>query len=492
MSSHLHEQCNATIEEYRQWIEKKLDSWARMDSPKAFQAMEREMAALSRQMSDALTSAVLLERLAAPEFQARASASARGSGRYRSGGRRSVGVRLLGGSTVRVQAEYLKPERRGRRGRPRRSGKRGKGGQGLYPALVALGIVFGASPALATEVCCQIADSDSLRAGLASLSRRGIDMGHKPTQRLVNRVGQQARHESHEWLKQEDKHESRVLAGKRVVVAVDGGRLRERQPHRRGRRRKNGRRGFKVPWREPKMLVIYTIDDKGEVENEFRPVYDGTLGDCDQVFDMVGSYLEALGARDARELIVVGDGAEWLWNRTDGLRERLGLRPEQVSEVIDWYHAVEVLHHISTIPAKWEAKARARWVKKAKKQLACGDIDGLVQLIETLAKGRRSKLVRKHIGYFTRNRHRMQYSAFKQACVPRGSGAVESMIRRVVNLRLKGNARFWLKENAESMLLLRSYLKANRIDDLLGWFYARVASWWPPAVAAAPAAPVTP
>lgn len=491
MSSYLHEQCNATIEEYRRDVEKKLDSWSRMNSPDAFQSMEREVAAMGRQVSDALTSAVLLHQLAAPDFQAQTSAGARSSGRYRSGGRRSVGVRLLGGSTVRVDVEYLKPDRRGRRGRPRGSGKRGKGGQGLYPALVALGIVFGASPALATEVCCQIADSDSLRAGLASLARRGIDLGHKPTRRLVNRVGQQARHESHRWLKQGDKQESRVLAGKRVVVAVDGGRLRERQPRRRGRRRKNGHRGFDAPWREPKMLVIYTIDDKGEVDNEFRPVYDGTLGDCDEVFNMVGAYLEALGARAARALIVVGDGAEWLWNRTNALRERLGLRPEQVSEVIDWYHAVEVLHHIASIPAKWSSKRRGRWVKTAKKRLASGDIDGLVELINTLAKGRRSKLVRKHIGYFTRNRKRMQYSAFKQTCVPRGSGAVESMIRRVVNLRLKGNARFWLKENAESMLLVRSYLKADRIDDLLDWFYARVASWWSPAVATAPTAPVT-
>lgn len=491
MSSDLHEQLNAIIDEYRRNVEKKLDSWSAMDSPEAFQTMEREVAALSRQMSDSVTSAVLLNRLAAPGFQAQASAQARGSGRYRSGGRRSVRVRLLGGSTVRAVVEYLKPDRRGRRGRRRGSGKRGKGGQGLYPALVALGVVCGASPALATEVCCQVADSDSLRSGRASLSRRGIDLGHKPTRQLVNRVGQQARHESREWLKRGGKEASRALAGKRVVVAVDGGRLRERQPRRAGRRRTSGHHGFDAPWREPKMLVIYTIDEKGKVENEFRPVYDGTLGDCDEVFQMVGAYLEALGARDARELCVVGDGAEWLWNRTDALRERLELRPEQMVEVIDWYHAVEVLHHIATIPAKWSSKRRAHWVTKAKKRLAAGDIDGLVQLIETLAKGRRSKAVRKHIGYFARNRKRMQYAAFKRACAPCGSGAVESMVRRVVNLRLKGNARFWLKDNAESMLLLRSYLKADRIDDLLDWFYARVASWWPPAVAAAPAAPVT-
>ena len=46
--------------------------------------------------------------------------------------------------------------------------------------------------------------------------------------------------------------------------------------------------------------------------------------------------------------------------------------------------------------------------------------------------------------------------------LPIGSGGVESAIRRVVNLRLKGPCIFWLKENAEALLILRSYFKAGR------------------------------
>ncbi|NJM66143.1 MAG: hypothetical protein HC851_11055 [Acaryochloris sp. RU_4_1] len=36
--------------------------------------------------------------------------------------------------------------------------------------------------------------------------------------------------------------------------------------------------------------------------------------------------------------------------------------------------------------------------------------------------------------------------------LPIGSGAIESLIRQVVNLRLKGNGKFWLPENAEIIL----------------------------------------
>jgi hypothetical protein len=36
--------------------------------------------------------------------------------------------------------------------------------------------------------------------------------------------------------------------------------------------------------------------------------------------------------------------------------------------------------------------------------------------------------------------------------LPIGSGAVESLIRQVIKLRLKGNGKFWLPENAEIIL----------------------------------------
>jgi hypothetical protein len=43
-----------------------------------------------------------------------------------------------------------------------------------------------------------------------------------------------------------------------------------------------------------------------------------------------------------------------------------------------------------------------------------------------------------------------------------GSGTMESAIRRVVNLRLKGTSIYWMEEHAEQMLLLRTYYKSNR------------------------------
>jgi hypothetical protein len=46
--------------------------------------------------------------------------------------------------------------------------------------------------------------------------------------------------------------------------------------------------------------------------------------------------------------------------------------------------------------------------------------------------------------------------------LPIGSGAMESTVRRVVNLRWKGPSLCWCRASAEAILLLRSYYKAGR------------------------------
>ena len=56
----------------------------------------------------------------------------------------------------------------------------------------------------------------------------------------------------------------------------------------------------------------------------------------------------------------------------------------------------------------------------------------------------------------------MKYSLVSSFGLPIGSGAVESAIRRVVNLRLKGSSLFWSKQSAESMLFLRAFSKSGR------------------------------
>ena len=68
---------------------------------------------------------------------------------------------------------------------------------------------------------------------------------------------------------------------------------------------------------------------------------------------------------------------------------------------------------------------------------------------------------------FEAHKGRMNYAASRERNLPIGSGVIESTIRRVVNLRLKGASVGWLESTAQDMLLLRSFYKANRWQNIV-------------------------
>jgi hypothetical protein len=57
------------------------------------------------------------------------------------------------------------------------------------------------------------------------------------------------------------------LAGKRVVISLDGGRLRIRST-KRGKKTKKGRSRYHTYWWEPKLLVIYVVNGKGRISRD--------------------------------------------------------------------------------------------------------------------------------------------------------------------------------------------------------------------------------
>ena len=61
----------------------------------------------------------------------------------------------------------------------------------------------------------------------------------------------------------------------------------------------------------------------------------------------------------------------------------------------------------------------------------------------------------------------LPYDWFGYRGRPLGSGAVESAIRRVINLRLKGNGIYWKEENAEAMLVLRAAALTGRWQETM-------------------------
>jgi len=256
------------------------------------------------------------------------------------------------------------------------------------------------------------------------------------------------------------------LRGKIVVLTVDGGRVQVRSGGKRGLRGKNGRRKFNPEWKEPKILRLYVIDNKGKRLCREFDFIDGTFGDCDALLELVCMYLHIFGIKEAEKLIIIGDGAPWIWDRVKEIRKRFELPSDKVIEILDFYHSVEHIFSAVEECKKWGDRKKKRWFNQQKQRLKQGNFKLFMEALWELCKGRRSKEVGKIIDYFEKNEKRMQYLDFKNAGYPIGSGAIESAVRRVVNLRMKGPGIFWLPESAEAFLHVRAQLLSGRWNDL--------------------------
>ena len=377
-------------------------------------------------------------------------------------GTRETPVQLLGGTTIRLRTVYTCAKARGDAVRA----SRGKAGTGVFPVLDELGITHRSTPALRLRVSHAVCEANSFKDARELLGQGGLRLTHRVALRLTYAVSELALRVRARQVEQLKKgNDEGIFVGRHIVACVDGGRCRVRKALA-GRPPKGGRRKFEVDWREPKVLTVYVLDDNGRRDKKAARVIDATMGDADDVYALLTYQLRRLGAHRAASLTLLGDGAKWIWNRASTLREALSL-PEDVplTEIVDYYHAVERLSDFAKSRSGWSAKRVKRWVSQQKNRLKRGWIDRVIESIEEfLTKRERKKGTA--VGYWTRNRHRLAYSDFRQRGLPLGSGAVESAVRRVINMRVKSPGTFWREDHVEGIIHLRAHSKAGRWCDI--------------------------
>ena len=327
----------------------------------------------------------------------------------------------------------------------------------FHPALLLVGVYDRCTPLLSSEISILAAMLSSFEEVSRVFDDKGMSIGINTIRRIAQRFASRAKIAQRlETIALTDS-----LGQRRVVVSSDGGRLRIRK-NKRGPRTKKGRRRYHTHWKEPKLVIIYTVDDQGKMDHRFIPVIEGTLKGPDTAFGLLRYHLQQLGVRTADQLLFVADGARWIWNRISELVASLGIAASRVYELVDFYHAVEHLAKVADFKKNWKPSEKKKWIQKHRRMLLKGQTDQVIAAIKTFCRGRNSKDIATERNYFIRNQQRMNYQKVADLKLPIGSGAMESAIRRVVNLRLKGASIYWLETTAEAMLMLRSYYKSGR------------------------------
>ncbi len=159
--------------------------------------------------------------------------------------------------------------------------------------------------------------------------------------------------------------------------------------------------------------------------------------------------------------VVMGDGAEWIWNLT----------AEHFSgalQIVDLYHARQPLWEVARTLYPNQALQQKAWMKLHQKRLLDkGKIEKLVGALRSI-RSRHPQVadkLRTEADYFERNAERMQYPKFRRPHLFVGSGVIEAGCKTVIASRFKRSGMFWTLRGANAILALRCSYLNGRFED---------------------------
>ncbi len=203
--------------------------------------------------------------------------------------------------------------------------------------------------------------------------------------------------------------------------------------------------------REMKLAVIWTAgttDEEGRIRaDEMSASYNAAIeststGDCDRELSAFAQRVDREAARrgfhDVDRQVVIGDGARWIWSICDELFPR-------AIQIVDIWHAKELLR--------------------------AGDIEAL---LDSISDHRTTdEEADRAYTYFSRNRDRMRYRAFRNDGLCVSSGMVEGGCKTTIGARLKRGGMHWTVRGTNRTAALRSSILSNRFED---YWYEKSAS----------------
>jgi hypothetical protein len=179
----------------------------------------------------------------------------------------------------------------------------------------------------------------------------------------------------------------------------------------------------------------------------------------------VAACQRGLGLPELALVVVLGDGADWIWRYA---WQFLGRRGVEVVEIVDIFHAWGHLWTVGNAVFGAGTARAAAWVAPLKGRLLDAGpapiLAALAELTPDLAGPDAADEVRKAIGYFTDHAARMDYPRFVARQLPIGSGGVESACKTLIQAREKQAGMRWSQDGAQTVASLRALHRSGRWD----------------------------
>jgi hypothetical protein len=217
--------------------------------------------------------------------------------------------------------------------------------------------------------------------------------------------------------------------------------------------------------REVKLGCVFTQttwDKEGyPIRDPDSTTYTGAIENADEFGKRI--YLEAWqrGWNRAEKKVVIGDGAEWIWNNAD-------VHFPGAIQIVDLYHARQHLWDVVRKLHPNDATNQKAWMKVHQKRLLDkGKIEKLVLALRSIVSTNPEVVdqLRIEADYFEKNTERMRYPQFRRQHLFVGSGVIEAACKTVIGSRLKQSGMFWTVRGANAIIALRCCHLNNRFED---------------------------
>lgn len=229
-----------------------------------------------------------------------------------------------------------------------------------------------------------------------------------------------------------------------------------------------GRRGKSVTGeahtREAKLGCVFTqtaVDEKGRpLRDAAATTYVGAIETAAEFGWRIYGEAERRGLRRAAQVIVIADGALWVW----------GIAAEHFPgaiEIVDLYHAREHLTDLSKLVYGVASQKAKQWTTARLAQLDEGKIESLLLSLRRLrpTAPQTQEALRQTISYFQNNRARMRYAQFRRQGLFVGSGVIEAGCKTIVGQRLKQSGMRWSLRGANAIIALRCAQLSGRWEE---------------------------
>lgn len=293
----------------------------------------------------------------------------------------------------------------------------------------------------------------------------GLEVTSKAVERTAESIGEDIAARQQQQIQRSVQLDLPIVIGKSVpilYVLMDGTGVPVVKKETVGRAGK--KEGEPSHTREAKLGCVFTQtkwDAEGyPIRDPDSTTYTGAIEVAEEFEKRI--YLQAWnrGWSRAETKVVIGDGAEWIWN----------IAQQQfpgATQIVDLFHARQHLWDLARKLFPLDKAERQRWTSTEQDNLDKGKIEELVSSLRSIqvADPDLAKEILTQAEYFDKNAERMRYPKFREQHLFVGSGVIEAGCKTVIGMRLKQSGMFWTVRGANAIIALRCCHMNGQFED---------------------------